>query len=469
MKKRLFYSLKLVLASLRLAAGQTSNEDTTTPLWALASKLEAGSSTICGKKFEDANATGIFYINPNVLQGPQTGQQNTGRTQDSGLAVTVHSAPDIGNSSLNATSSSYGLWYNTFGANYSGDFSLGYDVCAILGFSLNYNTLLRGQDDDGTCSSALDEKCSNALAAVTEQHANWLTTPDRIGPGSNLTNTSLPGLCNTLAGNLRDNFPRDCSYFFDESAVQALGFPLTSNGENYNTVLNPNCTLNETWQGAVSIYNNNSESVYTSWIQAVTPLLFVFMPVADFAQNIATTRISSSKAELSCLRIENIRADSLKPSPAPEPTPVAYNVTSTPAPAPASTESSVVEISLTVGDIVGIVVGIIAAIVLVVGGVVIYRWRKRKARRLTAQSDTNTGGLGGEKAELPGESSKKLGPGKVHELGVDGSQVGELEAKDKAFQLPATVEEGGKMEPLELAGDEGQKKEGGQPRIAELP
>jgi hypothetical protein len=54
-----------------------------------------------------------------------------------------------------------------------------------------------------------------------------------------------------------------------------MGFPLTSNGQNYQTVLNPNCTLNGTWQSAVSVFNNNSRFIYTEWIQAVTPILFV--------------------------------------------------------------------------------------------------------------------------------------------------------------------------------------------------
>jgi hypothetical protein len=136
MRKRILTPLSLAAVSFGLAAAQADDGNTTTPIWALASTLEAGTSTICGQRFEDTNATGIFYINPNVLQGPQAGQQNTGRTQDSGLAVTVNSAPNIGNSSSNATSSSYGLWYNTFGANYTGDFSLGYDVSCVLVLSL---------------------------------------------------------------------------------------------------------------------------------------------------------------------------------------------------------------------------------------------------------------------------------------------------------------------------------------------
>jgi hypothetical protein len=129
MKGLSFYLLSFVATSLlRTAAGQSNDDNATTPVWALAQRLAGGESTICGKNFNDANATGIFYFNPNVLQGPQAGMQNTGRTQDSGLAVTVNVPPSIDNSSSNSTSSSYSLWYNTNGANYTGDFDLGYDV-----------------------------------------------------------------------------------------------------------------------------------------------------------------------------------------------------------------------------------------------------------------------------------------------------------------------------------------------------
>lgn len=72
--------------------------------------------------------TGIYYINPNVLQGPQESQNNpSGKTLQSGLAVTIQSASGSSNTT-NSTSSSYGLWYNTNGANYSGNYALGYDV-----------------------------------------------------------------------------------------------------------------------------------------------------------------------------------------------------------------------------------------------------------------------------------------------------------------------------------------------------
>lgn len=82
---------------------------------------------LCNSTFADFNATGVFAFNPNVLQGPQAGQNNTGRTQDSGIAVTIQTAPDTASPS-NTTSSSYTLWWNTNGANYSENTVLGYDV-----------------------------------------------------------------------------------------------------------------------------------------------------------------------------------------------------------------------------------------------------------------------------------------------------------------------------------------------------
>lgn len=130
----LSYSVLLWLAVLTtIVNGQDTNETTSdgaaVPIWSLTTKIQAGSSNICNKTFADTNATGIFYINPDVLQGPQAGQpENTsGKTQRSGLAVTIHNVAKSTNSS-DTTSSDYGLWYSPNGANYSDDYTLGYDV-----------------------------------------------------------------------------------------------------------------------------------------------------------------------------------------------------------------------------------------------------------------------------------------------------------------------------------------------------
>ncbi|CZT18082.1 uncharacterized protein RCC_03921 [Ramularia collo-cygni] len=406
------------------------------PIWSLTTEVNAFSSNLCGATFEDTNATGITYINPNVLQGPQPGQENTsGKTLQSGLAVTIQDSSGSSNTS-NSTSSSYGLWYNTNGANYSGNFALGYDVCALIGFSLNYNSKLRGQEDDGTCSSALDSTCISDIKAVTQQWADWLTTPNTIGPGTNLTNSTLPTLCNTLAASVKDNFPASCSYFFQDSGLDGLGWALTSNGNNdaYDTILDNNCTINGTWQRAVTLYGNNSRSIYTAWAQTITPVLFAFMPVADSS---ATTRISSSVAELSCLRINNIKEGSYKPPSLPEPTPIAYNTTETALPQPTDSGQGSSEQSLTGGAIAGIAIGAVAGVAAIAGGLFFWLWRKRKARRnITAgENGTSQEQPAREKAELPGESHR-------HELAGPGPR--ELEGRDARHQLPATEEEGGR-------------------------
>lgn len=174
------------------------------PVWGLSTKLQGGNSTICNQTFANANATGIFSFNPNVAQGPQAGQpdNHSGNTLDAYFAVTVAN-PGFNNTEQD--SSSFTLWYNTNGANYSNvsikcasladhandvqDYALGYDVCAIAGLAFNYNTQLRGQNDDGTCSSTLNTPCIDAVKAYLQQQATWLTTPSP-GPNSNLTNTS---------------------------------------------------------------------------------------------------------------------------------------------------------------------------------------------------------------------------------------------------------------------------------------
>jgi hypothetical protein len=260
------------------------------------------------------------------------------------------------------------------------------------------------------------------------------------------------------------------------SAVQALGFPLTSNGRNYQTVLNPNCTLNSTWQNAVSLYNNNSQAVYTEWIQAVTPVIFAFMPVADFAENVATTRIVSSKAELSCLHITEINEGNYEPDPLPAPTSIAYNVTATPVPAPPPTTTPsptpAPDSGLDTGEIVGIAIGSVCVVAFIaIAILLLILRRRRKARKLAAEREADaTGGGLGTKAELHGESTSHHAGSRFAEMGLGGA-VHEMSGGER-HQLPATVEEGGNLGPLELDGEVGEKKEDGMQVAggrAELP
>jgi MYXO-CTERM domain-containing protein len=200
--------------------------------------------------------------------------------------------------------------------------------------------------------------------------------------------------------------------------------------------------------------------------------------VADFARpekQGVTSRISSSKAQLACLRADTINEGSFEPDLLPSPTPVAYNVSSTPAPEPDPTGSLVEgqrsSSELEGGAVAGIVVGSIAIAALAVGGLVFLCFRRRRrSLRIAARRavDPDAGGLVGVKAELSADSTNptsRTGRGKFMELGVDG-QTHELDASFEKFQLPATVEEGGRLGPMELMGD---KKEEYERGLAELP
>ena len=120
MERKLSILLLLIAICLDWCRAQLEEgeDGTATPLWALSDRIQGGSSTVCNKTFADVNATGIFALNPNVAQGPQSGQpdNNSGSTLDSLVAVTIAN-PGFTNTSN--SSSSYSLWFNTNGANYT--------------------------------------------------------------------------------------------------------------------------------------------------------------------------------------------------------------------------------------------------------------------------------------------------------------------------------------------------------------
>ncbi|KXT17723.1 hypothetical protein AC579_3602 [Pseudocercospora musae] len=408
---------------------------TAVPIWALSTSIAGGKSTLCNKTFADANGTGVISFNPNVAQGPQAGQpeNRSGSTLASLFAVTVAN-PGFSNTSND--SSSYTLWYNTNGANYSDDYALGYDVCAIAGLSLNYNAQLRGQTDDGSCSSTLDEPCISAIQAFAAQQAAWLTTPSP-GPTSNLTNTSLPGICRTLATEISKNIPQECSYFFQDSPA-AIGWPLTSYGGSYDTALFPDCTLNDTYYNMLGIFNNASEAVYDAWTRAVTPVLAVWMPVASYSQTGSEVTIAETVAELACGRIDAISEGSYQPPAAPSPTPIAYNSTfnannSTSNSNNGTSSSGNEDNGLSGGAIAGIVVGVIVGVALILGAAWLLRRRTKRERQNPSEGPlTEVSGeqsrheLGGQaKAELPADGRREKFGRQLSEL--EGEKPGELE------------------------------------------
>nr|POE89858.1 hypothetical protein CFP56_20327 [Quercus suber] len=368
-----------------------------------------GNPALCNSTFDDFNASGIYWINPGVSQGAQSGQpdNNSGQTLRSGWAATIQNAYGSVNES-SALSSTLSAWYNTNGADYSDDIDLGYDVCAIAIAPLNYNAMLRGQHDNGSCLLTMDQNCVDALKSLTSQHADWLAAGN-TGPQLNLTNTSLPGICNDLGAMLTANFPTECSYFFDEP--QILDGALTTWNDNYATFLSDDCLVNGTngtFHNVLNFSTNSSLTAYTSWTRAIYPILTVFMSVANLA---AEATISSAVTEITCVHVDNIHEGSYVPSEAPQPTPVSYAK-------PGG--------KISWGAISGIVIGVLAGITIL--GIAIWWFcRKRRSRAMGWRSKNSSAVAMVEPppsylAEAPEDAGRHELSGGVagHELAYDG-------------------------------------------------
>jgi len=146
--------------------------------------------------------TGVYSIDVNQLGSTEIIANN-----NISWAVTVYE---------NATMLQRALWFSTGGLNYSDDFSLHYDSCALqLSLATTYNI-----SDDGTCASLLDQKCIDALNNIASSTADSLVP---LG-SSNLTNGILPTVCNDIGSAVQNNFPKQCRpYFYTPRTVTAFG------------------------------------------------------------------------------------------------------------------------------------------------------------------------------------------------------------------------------------------------------
>nr|POF06985.1 hypothetical protein CFP56_31609 [Quercus suber] len=333
------------------------------------SHYEYGPPALCGQTFADANATGVYYINPNIVQSPQSGQpdNHSGLTQNSAWALTIHNTygtPDA----ASELSASVGAWYDPNGANYGDDVHLGYDVCALaLGFA-NPSAVYRGQKDNGTCLSTFDTACIDALKSSATMQAGWLVGGNH-GSQTNITKTSLPSICNQIAIELATDLPKECEAFFDDPL--AIGGPLTTVDDDYAVFLNDSCVINGTFQNVLNFATNSSLPVYTNETQLIVPVLTVFMPVAN--QDLIVT-ISQAVSELTCMHIDTINPGSYVPPPLAEP--------------PTVDDGN----GLSAGAIAGVVIGVLFAIALI-GGIVFWLWRRRKATR-QGSGDSGNGNTG---------------------------------------------------------------------------
>ena len=161
----------------------------------------------------------MYSFDPNVFQGAQSGEpdNHSGLALNASWAFTVYE---------NGTSTQGTLWYSTNGANYSNDFALGYDVCGVQVLNLTLETQFNAQHDNGTCLSAIDQDCVNALQDMAANTARILVAnPSSYGPSSNLSNGVLPTVCDDIATAIKSNFPKECKKYYNET-IEANGFGL---------------------------------------------------------------------------------------------------------------------------------------------------------------------------------------------------------------------------------------------------
>ena len=101
--------------------------------------------------------------------------------------------------------------------------SLLYDVCAIRMVNFTSRAIVDGQNDDGTCSTLLDQDCLDALNNLAENTANNLVAHPTPPPDTNLTSSSLPGVCEDINNAIVNNLPSQCKRFFYTSQANFYG------------------------------------------------------------------------------------------------------------------------------------------------------------------------------------------------------------------------------------------------------
>jgi hypothetical protein len=163
--------------------------------------------------------SGIVTLNSNIVQG----QQVSGATALASPLSWALTLLQPSNVPANSTRTEVSLWASTNGANYSNNFDLGYDACYFFAAPLLLNTIYRGQDDDGTCSSTLDSAWIKDLQAAASKYAFQLVGGLTPGTISNLTTGSLPGVCASIAAMVTKDFPSSCAVFFNGAGTLGGG------------------------------------------------------------------------------------------------------------------------------------------------------------------------------------------------------------------------------------------------------
>lgn len=155
------------------------------------------------------------------------------------------------------------------------------------------------------------------------------------------------------------------------------------------------------------------------------PALIIFLPTAN---SNAPTYISKTKANLQCLRANNINPGSEKVAAAPSPTPLHGN-------------------SLSGGAIAGIVIGVLAAVAIVAGAAFFFWRRRRRSKEAQALEPEQKGG----DPESPVIAAKDGGEMReqMNVVEIEDTPVKELSPDSEVMKA------GTEMKPAELSGANG--------------
>lgn len=98
--------------------------------------------------------------------------------------ATIEDSPPLTETSPGAVAN---VWLDTFTDVDVTNGSNDYAACAYIFKKMPYNTMLRGQNDDGSCEQMLSEQCIAAITSRAAETAKWLVQNPTQGPYSNLT------------------------------------------------------------------------------------------------------------------------------------------------------------------------------------------------------------------------------------------------------------------------------------------
>lgn len=130
-----------------------------------------------------ANATGVQFYDSYKFQGSGLGLWRVAVSTNSSAAA-IEKGRELTEESPGAIAD---VWLDPFGGIDLMDGDNGYSACAFIFKGLPYNTNLRGQKDDTSCTQMFSEKCVEAITWRAAETARWLVSNPTQGPFSNLT------------------------------------------------------------------------------------------------------------------------------------------------------------------------------------------------------------------------------------------------------------------------------------------